>query len=494
MISATGPSDATGRAALSAAARAAATTLGGPGEIAGLAVQLLAEDAAARMTVAEETTSLDLRMHVDGTELVLTVYDRGEPVSGPSPRLLALVDLGFMTAADGHIDEGRNAGIVRLALPAHGRLVSDEGVEVLAEDVPLSDAPVTIRELRAEDAAALSRCIYRCYGWSYPGVNLYYPDRIAASLESGKRIGEVAVDEHGEVAAHWGAVFVADGVVETGGTVTDPRFRRRGIANDLGDRLLARLRAMGVRGRLREPVLTHSATQAIALREGAHLIGVQLHAMLPIQQVGITDGMTEQRASLTVMYSPLGEMQPATLWIPGPYEPLARRILEPSGWPREIGAVRAAATAPESSVVGSSYDAFNRVGVVEVSVAGDDLIDVVDESLSQFKAAGADVVRVHLPASQPALPALGAGLSALGLGFCALMPDYGSFGDALVLQWLREPDVDTSEFVFASDHVREVTEAVLAQVREAGAEGDRLRRRYARRQRLFAALPGAVSS
>lgn len=446
------------------------------------------------MTVVEEASTLDLEMTVDGTELVLTVYDRGEPVSGPSPRLLALVDLGFMTAADGHIDEGRNAGVVRLALPSHGRLVSDEGVEVLGEEPPLSDAPVTVRELRVGDAPALSRCIYRCYGWSYPGVNLYYPDRVAASIESGKRIGEVAVDETGEVAAHWGAVFVADGVVETGGTVTDPRFRRRGLANDLGDRLLARLRSMGVRGRLREPVLTHSATQAIALREGAHLVGVQLHAMLPIQQVGITDGMTEERASLTVMYSPLGEMNPATLWIPGPFEALARRILEPSGWPREIGAVRAAVAVPPASVVGSSYDAFNRVGVVEVTVVGDDLIDAVDESISQFKAAGADVVRVHLPATQPALPALGAGLGALGLGFCALLPDYGPFGDALVLQWLRDPAVDTSSFVFASDHVREVTEEILAQVREVGSEGDRLRRRHARRQRLFAALPGSSGS
>jgi hypothetical protein len=457
-------------------------------------VQLLAEDAAARMTIAEESSTLDLKIVVEGTELVLTVHDRGEPVSGPSPRLLALVDLGFMTAADGHIDDGRNVGIVRLALPAHSRLVSDEGVEILDDEAPLSSAPVTIRELVVDDAPALARCIYRCYGWSYPGVNLYYPDRVAASIESGKRIGEVAVDDSGEVAAHWGAVFVADGVVETGGTVTDPRFRRRGLANDLGDRLLARLQAMGVRGRMREPVLTHSATQGIALREGAHLVGVHLHAMLPIQQVGITNGMPDDRASLTVMYSPLVEMQPATLWIPGPFEGLVRKLLAPTGWPRQFGVVRTATEAPPQSVLGSSYDAFNRVGLVEVFTVGDDLIDAVDEAVGQLRAAGADVVRVHLPANQPALPALGAGLSALGLAFASLLPDFGSFGDALVLQWLRDTEIDTGGYVYASDHVKEITEAIVAQVREVGAEGDRLRRRFARRQRLFAALPNDPSA
>ncbi len=443
------------------------------------------------MTVAGQNDVLDLTVDVDGTELLLTLHDRGEPISGPSARLLVLVDHGFLTAADGHIEEGRNASVVRLALPSHGRMVSNEGVEVLDEEAALSSAPVTIRRLEPGDAPALARCIYRCYGWSYPMVNLYFPDRVAAALESGKRIGEVAVDPDGEVAAHWGAVYVADGVVETGGTVTDPRFRRRGIANELGERLLQRLIDDGVRGRMREPVLTHSATQGIALREGAHLAGVYLNAVVPIQQVGITDGMLENRASFTVMYGPLVPMEPATLWVPPPYEALVRTIVAPTDWPREFGSARAAQSCPDASVVGSSYDAFNRVGIIEVFTVGDNLTDAVDDTVTQLRAGGADVIRVHLPVNQPALASLGAGLPALGLSFAGLLPDFGAFGDALILQWLRDPDVDTSIFVYASDHVRDVAEAIVAQARQVGEDGNMLRRRQARRQRLFAALPTA---
>lgn len=489
MITASGPADPFGIATLASAARGAALALGAPAEVAGLAVQVLAEDALARLTVAGTEPTLDLTVDIDGTELVLVLHDRGEPVSGPPARLLALMELGFMTAVDGHVDDGRNTSVVRLGLPAHDRMVSGDGVEVLDDEVALSDAPVTIRRLVPSDGPALSRCIYRCYGWTYPGVNLYYPDRTAASIESGRRIGEVAVTDDGEVAAHWGAVFVADGVVETGGTVTDPRFRRRGIANELGERLLARLHEDGVRGRMREPVLTHSATQKIALSEGARLVGVYLHAMVPIQQVGITDGLLETRASLTVMYSPLVPMEPATVWVPAPYEPIVRRLLAPSGWPREIGEVRGQVDVPEFSVIGSSYEALNRSGLVEVFTAGDDLVDAVDIALGELKAAGADVVQVRLPALQPGIASLGAGMPALGLSFAVFLPDFGQFGDALVLQWLRNPVVDTSGFVYASDHVREITDLVVAQALEVGEEGDRLRRRQARRQRLFAALP-----
>ena len=240
---------------------------------------------------------------------------------------------------------------------------------------------------------------------------------------------------------------------------------------------------------MREPVLTHSATQGIALREGAVMVGVNLNAVVPIQQVGITDGMTESRASVTVMYGPLVPMQPATLYVPPSFEGLVRRILAPSDWPRSIGEVRGGAECPPKSVVGSSYDAFNRVGVLEVFMVGNDLVDAVDDALGQMRSGGADVVRVHLPANQPALASLGAGMPALGLSFAALLPDFGTFGDALVLQWLREAEVDTSHFVYASDHVREIAEAIVAQAKQVGDEANQLRRRQARRQRLFAALP-----
>ena len=253
----------------------------------------------------------------------------------------------------------------------------------------------------------------------------------------GERIGEVAVTEEGEVAAHWGAVFVAEGVVETGGTVTDPRFRRRGLANHLGERLLERLDATGVRGRMREPVMTHSATQHIALREGAHIVGVHLHDSAPLQQVGITEGVQSHRTSLTVMYGPLLPLQPAELHIPAIYEPILRTVLAPTDWPRTIAAARTSRTRSGPSVVGSRYDSLNRAGRIEVTRVGDDLVDAVDAALSALRGAGAEVVRVHLPANEPTLAAAGAGLGALGLAFASFVPEFGAYGDLLVLQWLE---------------------------------------------------------
>jgi len=488
-VEVTSGTDDVGVAVLAAAAGAVATAHEAPAEVAALAVRLAATDARRRCTVDHDSARLHLTSVVEGTELVLSLGDTGEPVTGPAPDLLALVDLGLVSGVDGGAEGTGNRVTVRIALPAHERLLDDTGLEVVAEDAPTSDVEVTLRPLEPADGPALTRCIYRCYGWTYPGVDLYYPDRIAAAVASGRRLGEVAVTPEGEVAAHWGAVVVTDGLVETGGTVTDPRFRGRGLANQSGDRLLERLTALGVRGRLREPVLSHAATQRIALREGATLVGVYLHVTAPLAQVGITDGLTSDRVSLTVMYRPLLPLSPATLWVPPAYEPLVRRILDAADWPRDLGGAHRSADVPAMSGLSSAYDALNRTGELVVRVVGTDLVDAVDEALGQLRRAGAEMVRVLLPATQPPLASMGAGLGALGLGFAALLPEFGDLGDVLVLQWLADTGVDASGWEYADESVEAFAALVLDQARDIDDQSVRRRRREAQRQQLLAALP-----
>jgi len=490
MVNASVPAGARSTAVLAATAHAAAVHLGGDPEVAALAVRLAADDAVRRTTVDRHNARVTLHADVVGTELELRIGDAGEPLASPPAEVLALVDMGVATSVHSAVEGTGNVIAVRVPLPAHDRLLDDSDLEVLADDAPAADATVEVRQLTADDAASLTRCLYRCYGWTYPGADLYYPDRIAAAIGDGRRIGEVAVDAHGEVVAHWGAVEVADGVVETGVTVTDPRFRKRGLAAQLGERLLARLEADGVAARMREPVLTHPATQRIALAEGATLVGFHLHAALPLRQVGITDGMLTERVSVSVMFSPLQPLEPATVWVPAVYEPFVRTVLDGSQWPREVGGVRRQADCPPASVVGSSYDALNRTGVVQVDRVGTDLIDAVDEALGGLQRAGAQMVMVRLPANQPALASVGAGLGSLSLGFASLLPVFGAMGDALVLQWLADPEVDQSAWVFANDDVEQFARRVAAHVAELGDQATRLRRRDAMRRQLLAALPG----
>jgi len=477
-----------------AATRQAMSVLGGDGEAVGFFVRQLILDARARLVGGEEVNTVEVAAEVDGTEFVVSMKDRGLPVTGPPSSLLPLLDAGFATSAQARTDGDGNLIEVRFALPSHHRVFDAADVEMLGDDVEISHEEVSIRILEPRDAPALTRAIYRSYGWSYPGVDLYYPDRIVAALESGERIGEVAVTESGEIAAHWGGVFLSPTVVETGNTVTDPRFRKRGLAKSLGDRLLARLHTLGVTGRVREPVMTHAATQGIALHEGASMVGAYLNLLPPLQQVGITEGVATARVSVTVAYSPLQPLTPATLWIPGPYEPVMRSVIVTSQWPREFGVISRDFPCPDKSIVSNSYDSTNRIGMVEVEVVGADLIDRVDGVLQQLERSGAEHIGVRLPANQPALAVVGAGLVDLELAYASLIPALrpptsdNPGGDVLVTQWLATPEFDQASWVFTNSDVEQLVQSVVEQAVEVRSKRLEHQRRTARRAQLFAGL------
>ena len=490
----TAPADDVGISALAAGARAAMARSGGDGEGVGLVVRQLGTDARGRLRGGEEDSTLTLAIDVRGTELVVTLTDKGEPVTAPPDAVLPLLESGVATAAEARTDGIGNLTEVRFPLPTHHRMIDADSLEVVPDDAAPSAEPVTIRAMVPGDAAALTRAIYRCYGWSYPSAGMYYPERIAAALESGERIGEVAVTESGEIASHWGAIYLSPTVVETGGTVTDPRFRRRGLAKTLGDRLLERLIELEVVARIREPVMTHPATQEIALHEGATMIGAYLKLLHPMQQIGITDDSQSSRVSLLVAYSALRPLEPATLWIPSQYTAMAQIALEASDWPRVLAPASRAQPCPESTTISTVFDSGNRLGMVDVGIVGADLVDAVDNALHQMRRSGAEYVGVRLPANQPALATMAAGLVELGLGYAALIPAFrpatelNPGGDVLVTQWLIEPEIDTTGWVFANDSVESLVRTIVAQTEDVGNRGVHRQRRAAKRAQLFAAL------
>ena len=483
------PADEAGIAVLAAAARASVAAQGGNGEAAALVLQIAAADAQRRSAGGQDATELEFTAEVDGTEVLLTLKDRGEPLSGPAQSLIPLIELGVMTSAEAFPADMGNITDLRFARPGHSTLLEgDDRPELVADDAPLSAAEVTLRELVPGDAPALARAIYRCYGWTYPHPELYYPERIAASIESGRRVGEVAVTDDGEVVSHWGAVFISPTLVESGLAITDPRFRRRGIAGQLAGRLSARLDQTEATGRMGEPVLTHTATQEMTLKVGGAIVGAYLSYGVPVAQVGITDGVLPGRRSLSVAFFSLRPLEPATLWIPGPYEHFVESVLQHANWARDLGARHRVEVDVETTVIATRHDSLNRRGEIDVQRVGRDLIEAVDTALELLRASGSEVVHLRLPANDQALSVLGEGLTELGLAYAAIIPRFHPEGDALVLQWLADPDVDTSTWQYANDDVEKLITGILQQVRELSDRGTQARRRAARRASLFAAL------
>lgn len=476
MITITAPPDDVGSAALTAAARMAVERLGGDGDGCALTVRLIVSDIRSRSVAGVDEGDVSLRIDVEGTEAVLTIRDGGAPIQTEPATLHPLINLGVITGTQVSTDGHANVTVVRMALRGHSRVFDHDEEEVIAEDAPATTAQVTIREIAPVDAVGLTTLMYRCYGWSYPNIDIYFPDRIAAKIDDGSRIGEAAFDPDGQMVAHWGAVRFGPYVVESGTTATDPRFRHRGIAEDLGERLLARLKQMGVIGRFREPVLTHPATQALALKEGATMVGLRVNCSRAIAQAGITDGMQHHRSSLTVAYTALLPLPPATIFVPNDYQPILRDVLEATDWNRPIAESVPDKTMPATSVSASTYDATNASAVIDVSVVGADLVDEVGAGIDRARRSGAKYIEVRLPVAQSALAMVGNELIDLGLAYAAYLPMLRADSDVLALQWLDDPHPTTDDWHYADDRVEKLATAVLTHISDVAHGNVRARR------------------
>jgi len=438
--------------------------LGGDGDGCALTVRLLVDGIRSRSVTGVDEGDVTLRIDSVGTEAVLTLRDGGAPIQTEPPTLHPLINLGIITGSSVSTDGHANVTVVRMALQSHSRVFDHSDEEVIDAHAPASTVETTIRELTPADAAGLTTLMYRCYGWSYPNTDIYFPDRIAAQIDDGSRIGEAAFAPDGQMVAHWGAVRYGPFVVESGTTATDPRFRHRGLADQLGQRLLVLLTDMGVVGRFREPVLTHPATQAIALNE-----------------TGITDGLQDHRSSLTVAYAALRELPAAPVYVPDAYRAILTDVLAETNWQRPITAPDPASGIPAETVSATTYDATNASAVVEITVVGADLIDDVDASLDRARRSGAKYIEVRLPTGQPALAMVGAGLFDLGLAYAAFLPLLRADSDVLALQWLDDPQPDTSDWHYADERVERFATAVLANISEAADRAIRARRSSASR-------------
>jgi GNAT superfamily N-acetyltransferase len=460
------PSDNAACELLVAQARAVARTVDADPDAVGWVVRQVAEDAVARTSVDREHSEVTLIATTEGTELILRLEDHGVPISGPP----ALPIGSAAHRIDASIGDHANVTEMWFGRDLHHVVLDHGELEIIDHDAATTDIELTQRELRVDDALELSRLIYRCYGWSYPGSDLYYPERIAAAIAEGRRIGQVAMTAAGDMAAHWGAVLLADGVVETGSTVTDPRFRGRGLARQLDERLMVDLDRLQITGRLREPVLTHSATQHIALEEGAQLVGLHLKANTPMRQVGITNGVLADRVSLTVMYSPLSPLDAEALWIPDAYRALVEHVLAPTGWQRTLGQhpgsddVASSSSSGPATVLSTTYDGFNHLGMITVLVVGPDLEQRLRSMRHDLQRTGAQCIQVRLPAASPALLVYGQRLDRLGFGFASLLPRFGELGDVLTLQWLADARFDLSGWQYANEHVEQMAIMITDQI------------------------------
>ena len=338
------------------------------------------------------------------------------------------------------------------------------------EAAPAPDQTYTIRRLRPEEAIQVSQCVYRAYGYSYGNQDLYYPDRIAHLNETGQWVSIVAVDEAGQVVGHLALERPDLGpVAESGQAVVSPAHRGRHLLERMRAFLEEEAQRLGLKGIAGYPVTSHVFSQRMEEEVKAHACGVALGSMPRSTTFKkITTEPLDQRVSCMLYFKYVAPAERAVVHAPPHHRPMIERVYERLGTPVDLPP---GIPAEGPGQVAVSLDRSWGTGEIRVRRVGADTAAEIRRARRDLcETAGAEVVYLDLPLSQPGTPDLCVAAEADGFFFSGVGPCFAPDGDVLSLQYLNV-ELDIARLQVASPAGQQLVEYVASERTRVGRAG-----------------------
>lgn len=412
-----------------------------------------------------------LKVEIGKTELTLSIRDEGVPFdqspdSYPAPGTeLEFPEhgLGFKlirSAVDeAHFENlGRRGKVLRMVKRLQETFHPEqELIKGTPELAPSQE--YQIRPMLREEAIQVAQLFWAAYGYSYKNEDFYRPEGLIHLIGTGRVISYVAVAENGDVVGHGG--LLRHGPVpmaEEALLVVDPAHRSRGIMEMIHDALQNKAHEMELKGVSVDPVTSHIISQRKIIQLGGRPCGLDLGACPPRVFKGLAnEEEAPQRESYLHCFDYLTSPQPIKVHVPSHHQTMVSRIYENMEQDHVFGNP---APATEDGDFQINYDKTLMKGVLKVVTASEKQwpeISRVADDLTEF--AGAEVVVLDLPVSQPASILLAEEAEKNGFFFSGIRPHEAADGDYFRLQRLHVL-MDMSRLTIYSDLGLELLEYV----------------------------------
>jgi anti-sigma regulatory factor (Ser/Thr protein kinase)/predicted N-acetyltransferase YhbS len=433
-----------------------------------------------------------LRITGELTPLALTVdfVDREAPPAPPDdaspaldPERLEAADLSgigrllIRAAADAALWEtlGRDGNRLRLAFNRPQAEIAQRAgpgaLERFDDDAPLAPPQEYCVRTAGEESDwfQISRTIYRAYGYTYPGEDMYFPDRVR-ELNVGRRLVSVlATTLSGEVVGHYalelgglGQVSAdASAIAETGMAVVDPAHRGRGLMERMRTLIESEARALGLKAVFGQPVTRHPYSQRVNERFGSRPCALSLAFVSDTARFkGIEAGGEPQRESCLMYFKPLVEPETRRIAPPPQHRAMLLETYAECGLPVEIDAARPPLAA--HSRVSAHYIAALDLGMIRVETVGADIAGALRAARNELaRQAGARVLYLTMRLGRPGCAEACDVAERLGFFYGGLAPYFDAGEDVLRMQCV-DIALDTGRLAIASPFARRILAYVEA--------------------------------
>jgi serine/threonine-protein kinase RsbW len=294
---------------------------------------------------------------------------------------------------------------------------------------------------------------------------MYYPEQVEARLKSGLMKSCGAYNSRNDMVGHLALSFDRAGamVAESGIAVVDPRYRGHKLFERMKQYLRERATQNQIIGFYSEAVTVHPYSQKGSLALGGHEVGFLL-AYSPgnVSFHGISSQEKPRRQSVALMYTPVLDSAPTSVYLPKVYHHIAKNIYDACGIERGIGMQSDTGgnrLSPTGRLTVSLRPDHNQALLV-IETPGENALDEVRFHLKQLLLHHIDCIYVDLPIRQVESGSLATGLRNLGFFFGGIIPEL-SEGDVLRLQYLNNVEVAPEDITVASDFGKSLLGMIL---------------------------------
>ncbi len=319
----------------------------------------------------------------------------------------------------------------------------------------------TIRRLKESEAEQVSRLIYKCYGYTYPNEDLYYPERIKQFNKTKQIISIVAFDEiNRSVIGHYALENQCNGISETGQAAIDPEYRGKNLLMKMRLALEEEAKTMSIKAIISQPVTSHTRTQRINEKFGSSVCGISFGLVpkeLHFRKMGVHK--LSQRETCLLYFKGLTKTKRV---IPdcGKHNDFIKKIYENVGLTLEIASFKEHF---DSNVIETNYSSWG-IGTISVKSLRSGFKEKFKDAFNKLRlTTKAEIIFAEIELNNNRVKDLIEYIESIGFFFVGILPFGGLNGDIIRFEYLNS-FIDTSKIQIYGEFAKSMFEYSLKQM------------------------------
>lgn len=316
-----------------------------------------------------------------------------------------------------------------------------------------------VRGLDENEAIEVSRCAYKTHGYTFFDDHIYYPERLVEMNRTSEMISAVAVTKDHVFMGHAALLYQypEDTIAELTFVFVNVEYRGQGALNRLVDYLFKVPKKRELRGIYAYAVTNHLFTQKSMIKFQINDCGILL-ATSPASWKfkGISDDAS-QRISVALSFKYMSPPAQYDIFVPEHHIKMVRKLYDNLGASHNfvVPSTNEIRYDLQESILKTGVNELESCAEIFVAEYGADIMHNLRKTLRGFCVEQIAAINLFLKLKDPLTYWMTEEFEKMGFFFAGILPE-SRIGDALILQYLNNVNLDYSKILLLADISKEL--------------------------------------